>query len=203
MNIAILGSGNIGETLGKKWAQAGHTIQFGVRDPQKAEVQSLVSALRSKASAADVARAIDFGEAVLFAIPGAAMEGTITANASALNGKLLIDAANKFGAPVMNSQAIFSARTPQANVYRAFNTYGWENFEAAEINGVPGDLFYCGPDGQPRAQMERLITDVGLRPLYVGGSDQVDTVDSILRLWFTLVSQRKMSRHTMFKVLTE
>jgi 8-hydroxy-5-deazaflavin:NADPH oxidoreductase len=33
MQIAILGAGNIGRTLGAKWAAAGHAVVFGVRDP--------------------------------------------------------------------------------------------------------------------------------------------------------------------------
>ena len=33
MKIAILGAGNIGGTLGAKWAAAGHAVVFGVRDP--------------------------------------------------------------------------------------------------------------------------------------------------------------------------
>jgi predicted dinucleotide-binding enzyme len=32
MNIAIIGTGNIGSTLGKTWANAGHKIFLGVRD---------------------------------------------------------------------------------------------------------------------------------------------------------------------------
>jgi predicted dinucleotide-binding enzyme len=35
INIAILGAGHIGGTLGRKWAAAGHDIFFGVRDPEK------------------------------------------------------------------------------------------------------------------------------------------------------------------------
>ena len=32
MKIAVLGAGNIGGTLGKKWLAAGHEVVFGVRD---------------------------------------------------------------------------------------------------------------------------------------------------------------------------
>jgi predicted dinucleotide-binding enzyme len=32
MNIAILGSGNVGSALGTGWAKAGHQIKLGVRD---------------------------------------------------------------------------------------------------------------------------------------------------------------------------
>ena len=58
MNIAILGAGRIGGALGKKWAAAGHSIHFGVRDPDKPATRELVQALGKQASAGSVAEAI-------------------------------------------------------------------------------------------------------------------------------------------------
>ncbi len=204
MNIAILGAGNIGWVLGKKWHEAGHAIRFGVRNPDKPEIQTLVKSLGKNTSASMLDEAIQFGEVVVFAIPGGVMAETITAYASALDGKILVDAANNLaaGSTTANSMATFAAQTPKAQVYRAFNCYGWENFEDTTFDGVPSDLFYCGPDGAPRSIMEKLIADVGLHPLYVGGTDQVEIVDSVLRLWFALVRGQKMGRKLAFKVLT-
>ena len=76
MKIAVLGAGNIGGTLAKKWAKAGHSICFGLRDPGKPYAQELVKSLGSAASASSIAEAIDFGEIVVFAIPGPSMEET-------------------------------------------------------------------------------------------------------------------------------
>jgi hypothetical protein len=45
--------------------------------------------------------------------------------------------------------------------------------------------------------MERLISDVGLRPAYLG-PDKQDLVDSVLPLWFTL-AQRRGQRHLTFR----
>jgi len=33
MKIAVIGAGNIGRTLGSKWAAAGHEVVYGVRSP--------------------------------------------------------------------------------------------------------------------------------------------------------------------------
>ena len=40
MKIAILGAGNIGGTLGKKWLKAGHEVIFGVRDIRSAKTRA-------------------------------------------------------------------------------------------------------------------------------------------------------------------
>jgi predicted dinucleotide-binding enzyme len=201
MNIAILGAGRIGGTLGKKWAAAGHTIIFGMRDPQKPRTQELIQSLRGQASAGSIAGAIAFGEVVLFAVPGSAMDEIIVNHAAALNGKIIIDAANKIGAAVVNSLPAFTTQTPHAQVFRAFNNLGWENFENPLYDGTPADLFFSGPDGQPREKVEQLIADVGLRPVYLGGPELTGLVDELFKLWFTLVSGRNMGRQIAFKLL--
>ena len=201
MNVAILGAGRIGGTLGRKWATAGHNIRFGVRNPNKSETQELIRDLNGRASATNMADAIAFGEVVVFAIPGAAMDETIAAHAAALDGKIVIDATNKMGKAVANSLPSFTAQTPKALVFRAFNNLGWENFEDPNYNGVPADLFYSGPEGQPRAKVEKLIAEVGLRPIYLGEPEQASLVDDLLKLWFTLVSSRNMGRKIAFKLL--
>src|SRR5450432_1091088 len=202
MKIAVLGAGKIGGTLGKKWTKAGHSVRFGVRDVHKPQLQELLQSAGANASASSVPEAIDFGEVILFAIPGTMMSETIAANAAALDGKTIIDSANRVAEPIVNSYAMFAAHTPKANVYRAFSTLGWENFENPTFGDVPADLFYCGPDGAPRPAIEALITAVGLRPIYVGGTDHGEVVDGLFKLWFSLVRGQKMSRAMAFKLLT-
>ncbi|MEP7289838.1 MAG: NAD(P)-binding domain-containing protein [Chloroflexota bacterium] len=201
MNIAVLGTGHIGGTLGNKWAKAGHTVRFGARDPQKAELQELLKSIGENASASSIAEAIAFGEVVLFAIPGTVMDATIADHAKALKGKIIIDSANKMNTTPRNSMAIFAALVPAAKVYRAFNAYGWENFETPTFDNITADLFYCGPNGESRAVMDKLIADIGLEPMYLGGAEQAELVDALLALWFTLAIGQKMGRHLALKVL--
>ncbi len=202
MQIAVLGARNIGGTLGKKWARAGHTVVFGVRNVDNPEVQELVNSLGENASVNTIANAIAQGEIVVFAIPAAAMDETIATYAQALDGKVVIDTTNKFGTPVMNSAATFAARTPGAQVFRAFNSLGWENFENPQFGDVQADLFYCGPEGEAQVQVEKLIADVGLRPIRVGNLDSIQLVDAVAGLWFAMVRGLGKGRHVAFKVLT-
>ena len=102
----------------------------------------------------------------------------------------------------MNSFATFQTQTPHARVFRAFNTLGWENFADPVFDGIQADLFYCGPDGDTRKVVEQLITDVGLRAIWLGAEDKVSLVDSVGALWFALVFGQGKARHLAFKVLT-
>lgn len=164
MKIGILGAKIIGSTLGKKWAAAGHHIVFGVRNTQNPQVLSLAKSLGENTNVGTIAEAITFGDVIIFAIPGQAMDGTIAANADILDGKIIIDAANKMGGSVMNSIETFRSLTPNAQVFRAFSNLGWENFESPIINGIQVDLFYCGDDGESHNKVKDLIRDINPIP---------------------------------------
>jgi predicted dinucleotide-binding enzyme len=151
-----------------------------------------------------VAEALAAADVVLVAVPGGAVDQLVEENSAALDGKIIIDAANKIGSGgPLNSLATFEAKTPNARVYRAFNTLGWENFDNPVIGGLQADLFYCGPDHDDRQLIDRLISDVGLRPVWVGGLQEIDHVDALLWLWFALARNRGYGRHLAFKLLTE
>src|SRR5947207_12843924 len=93
--IAILGAGDIGATLGRKWAKAGHTIAFGVKNPASERAQSLREELGEHILIGSPEEALAESDIVLLAVPGAAVEEIITANAQLLDHKIIIDATNQ------------------------------------------------------------------------------------------------------------
>ena len=73
MNIGIVGSGNIGATAAKLFANAGHDVAVSnSRGPES--LVPLVEEIGSNARAATVEEAADFGEVVLVAMPFFAYE---------------------------------------------------------------------------------------------------------------------------------
>ncbi len=207
LRVAVIGAGNIGATVGKKWVAAGHEVTFGVHDPAGARARALRAELGEQARIGTAAEALEAGEVALLAVPAAAMDEVIRGHAALLDGKIVIDAANRIGnlasGGPLNSFAMLEAHAPGAQVFRAFNSLGWENFAEPVFQGVQADLMYCGPDGEARQVVERLIADVGLRPVRLGGGEVVGVVDSLLPLWFTMSQRGGWGRHFAFKVLSE
>lgn len=202
LTIAVLGAGNIGGIIGRKWVSAGHKVVFGVNDINGKNAQSLRSELGERAKIGTIAEALSSNPDVVFiAIPGTAMESTIAQYASQLDGRIIIDSTNRMGASTMNSFASLQQHTPNARIYRAFNTYGYENFANPEFDGIQADLFFCGTEGDSRATVEQLISEVGLRPVYLGGVGQVGIVDGIAGIWFALAFGQNKGRHLAFKML--
>jgi predicted dinucleotide-binding enzyme len=200
MKITVLGIGNIGGTLGKKWTAAGHEVLFGVRDVTAVKVQTLTT--ETNTTAAPIPEAIAQGEVIVFAIPGTAVPDIISANQAALNGKIIIDATNNIRDAVMHSLPLFADNLPQAHLFRVFNSLGWENFAEPTIGGQQGDHFYCGDSGEAQTAVHTLIADIGLRPIYIGGNEQAAILDNLTRLWFILAVGQGNGRHLAFKTLS-
>ncbi len=138
-------------------------------------------------------------EVVVLAVPGAAAKDVLASLDAALAGKVVIDATNDIqGAGKLHA---LEELTDGAYPVRAFNTLGWENFADPVVDGVQADLFYAAEEGRGNEVADRLIADVGLRPVWLGGVDAFDLVDSLTRLWFTLAFQRKVGRRLAFKML--
>jgi predicted dinucleotide-binding enzyme len=191
MRIAVIGKGNIGGSLGSKWRAAGHDVVYGARDgsgegPGGAPVRSIAGALED----ADV---------VLLAVPGKVVPDVVTEQGAALDGKTVIDAVNRIGAPEFDSRAIIAQAAPQARYVRAFNSLGWENF----ANPMPGTNMFFAADPDARATAEELINAVGLEPAFLGDASATATVDGLLPLWFALVQQNGGNRRVALRIITE
>jgi 8-hydroxy-5-deazaflavin:NADPH oxidoreductase len=186
-SIAVIGSGNIGGTIGEAWRRAGHDVAYASRSPEPPRTVAIPDAI----SGADV---------VLLAIPGAAVPELLGEHGSALAGRVVIDATNDVGGERLHHGDAYAQLAPGARFARAFNSLGFELFADPTIGGETADLFWCGPEA---AGIEQLIGDVGLRPVRVGEIDAIDVVDGVCRLWLTLVFRQGHPRRLAFRMLAD
>jgi predicted dinucleotide-binding enzyme len=215
--IAILGAGNIGKTIGRKWARAGHQLAFGVQNTSTERAEALQADLDLPASTivGTPSDALMNAEVVLLAVPGEVAAQVVTDHAVLLDGKIIIDATNYIEdmARVMATQKLEQAvpfnalaalwqAAPNARIYRAFNIYGWEVFDNADFGGESPHLIYAGTEGPERTLVEQLVREVGLEPLYAGGFERFSLVDNILPLFFNLAVLQGLGRNLGIRVLT-
>src|SRR5262249_61800387 len=90
---AVIGAGNVGGTLGKRWARAGHEVAFGARDPVEAKVAALVRESGPGARAASVPEAAREAAVVVLTVPWDSARDALAA-AGDLRGRILIHATN-------------------------------------------------------------------------------------------------------------
>jgi predicted dinucleotide-binding enzyme len=194
MEIAVIGTGGIGGTLGRAFAIAGHGVSFGSRTP---ETDAVVG--NTRAQVTSIADALQPAQVVVVTVPGKAVDEFVATHRQRLTGKLVLDATNRVGAPVAHSASTYAA-LPGVRYARVFNSLGVENLADPDFGGISADMFFSAPEGADRAIVEELISAVGLRGVYVGDG-QADVVDGVLRLWFALAIGQRHGRHLAFRML--
>ena len=191
MRIAVIGKGNIGGSLGAKWAVAGNDVVYGARGAGTGDTGP------GGAPVLGIREALEGAEVVLLAVPGKVVPDVIDEHKAALADKVVIDAVNRIGAPEFDSRALLGQAAPQARYVRAFNTLGWENF----VTPVPGTNLFFAADPDARQAAEELIRAVGLEPAFVGDAAATPTVDALLPLWFALVKQNGGNRRLALRMI--
>lgn len=190
--IAVIGTGDVGSALGPEFAAQGHTIIYGSREPQRADVVQLVQRTGSDASAAQPASAVENADIVVLAVPGTAAVD-IARSLGDLAGKILLDPSNvidrageevRHGAPGKSSNAqMIQAVQPRANVVKAFNTVNWRVMVDPEIAGGPVTIPLAGDNNRAKAVVAELIEGMGLHAVDVGPLEFAHTLEEMLIMW--------------------
>src|SRR3989338_5537013 len=92
IKIGIIGSGNLGGTLGPLLVKSGHPVLFSSRHPE--ELKKLTDSLGPLARAGTVREALEFGDVIFVAVPYSAYPQLGKDYAREFAGKIVIDAGN-------------------------------------------------------------------------------------------------------------
>jgi predicted dinucleotide-binding enzyme len=199
VNIAVIGGGSVGGTLGRLWAANGHQIVFGVPDPAASKYQELIRAAGPNARAATVPQAASFGDVVVLATPWPATKSAIE-SAGSLARKIVIDATNPLAADLSaltigtnNSAGEEVARwAVGANVVKAFNTIGAVNFDNPRFGSETASMFICGDDAGAKSTVGALAAQLGFEVVDAGPLTAARTLEPMALLWIQLAYQQGM-----------
>lgn len=200
MKIAIIGAGHVGGALGKGWAKAGHSIIFGVRSPGQGKTQPPLAAIGAAATSLPVPDAIRAADLTVLATPWEAVQDLVTFNADNLRGKVLVDCTNPLSLNGDGSLSLSVGFTssgaeeierwaPGAQVAKAFNTYGWENFADSAYPGygnVKPAMFFGTDSEEARAMVAQLAVDLGFEPIHTGGLGMARSLEPLALMWIRL-----------------
>jgi predicted dinucleotide-binding enzyme len=208
MNIGIIGSGNVGGTLGTRWAHNGHRVAFASRDPQSEKSRKLVADAGEGAAATTVAEAVAASDVLLLATPWPAAEQALR-SAGNLGGKVLIDATNPL-LPTLEGLSIgchtsageqVAEWASGAKVVKAFNTVGADIMADPDFPGKRVAMFYCGDDAAAKKTVASLIAELGFDPLDAGPLMQSRVLEPFALLWITLAMKYGYGRDIAFELL--
>lgn len=195
MRIAVIGAGHVGGTLGRRWAEAGHAVTFGVRDAGRGSDAVKGGPLPAGARVASPAEAVRGAEAVLLATPwGAVPDAVREVGGGALDGVPLLDATNPLGPDLglvlgpggESGGERVQALAPGARVVKVFNTTGYENMRDPAYPGGPVTMCYAGDDPGAKAVAHRLAADLGFAPVDAGPLARSRELEHLAALWIGL-----------------
>src|SRR5215475_4777560 len=179
MKIGVIGAGNVGGTLGRRWAQGGHTVVFGVRDPAEEKVRSFLASAGAPARASRIEEVAAASAVVVLTVPWEAAHDAVR-RAGDLTGKVLVDVTNpvamgleglQHGLLVGHTTSAaeqVAAWAPGARVVKAFNTTGFGNMQDPRYGPQAATMFLCGDDGEAKAMVTQLGEDLGFEMLDTG-----------------------------------
>ena len=173
MNIGIVGSGDIGSTLGRLWAKAGHKVLFSFSHDQE-KLERLAEECGNGARATTPYEAVSLSEVVLFSVPWTQVEEALK-QIGRFDGETVIDTTNPYIDEQMHVQEFaentssseeIARRLEGANVIKAFNTLRDETLRDRTGQGLV--IFYAGDHPNLKTKIAQLIEDAGFVPYDVG-----------------------------------
>jgi NADPH-dependent F420 reductase len=174
--VAMIGTGNVGAALGRRFAERGHTVIYGSRNPTDADALALAAATGNGAVALTQAEAAARGDIVVLAVPWRAAE-EIVRGLGDLRGKIIVDPTNPrmmasdgfADYPIEDSNAERIARlAPDAHVVKAFSTLGAETMLDPTVAGGPVTVPIVGDDRAAKERVATLAREIGLEAVDVG-----------------------------------
>src|SRR2546423_5689666 len=159
MHIAIIGAGNVGGTLGKRFGEQGHQVIFATDHPKSSKGETSVGEAAKNA------------EIIVLAVPYSAVDDAI-ANCGDLSDKIVIDCTNTIAPDFSGVTEIeegsggqhVAAMAKPAKVVKAFNTIGFNIMANPKFPNGPATLLYAGDDEPAKKEVHQLAESIGFAP---------------------------------------
>lgn len=207
MKIAVIGAGNVGGTLGRRWAALGHEVTFGVRDPTREKYQGLVTLTGGRARLASNQQACADAALILLATPWSTTQAALS-QCGALEGKVVVDSTNPLGADLKltightDSGGEQVARWAKgAQVVKAFNTTGFNIMEDPVIQGQNPVMFVAGDEPAAKTVVLDLAGAIGFEAIDAGPLASARMLEPLAQLWIHCAYRQGLTRDYAFHLL--
>jgi predicted dinucleotide-binding enzyme len=194
MKIGILGTGVVGQSLGRGFAGRGHDVMIGSRDPASGKLDEWVAQSGGHGSAGTFAQAAAFGELLVLATSWEGTENAIRlAEPRNFEGKVVIDVTNPLdfssGAPKLalgwsdSGGEQVQAWLPGAKVVKAFNIITAGAMVDPDYPCGPPTMFIAGDDEGAVRQVSGICTEFGWEVVEIGGLEGARLLEPLAMLW--------------------
>jgi predicted dinucleotide-binding enzyme len=212
MKIGILGTGDVGRSLGHGFAALGHEVKMGARTAGHEKAMAWASENGASASQGTFAEAAAFGEILVVATLGSVLPEVVRqAGPQNFSGKVVIDPTNPLdfsaGQPDLKPKGtdsggeVLQRAIPDAKVVKAFNTINNTLMFRPKMDCGPPDMFIAGNDADAKKTVTRILNEFGWPTVYdFGGIEQSRWLEAMCIAW-VLACRSANSWRLGFKML--
>jgi 8-hydroxy-5-deazaflavin:NADPH oxidoreductase len=196
MQIAIVGSGDVGRSLGRAWRAAGHAVTVGTRDPAETRARPEWADVDLDLAAYGDLEA----EVFLNATRGETSFDALQAVGSALDGKVVIDTSNALDFSQGFPPSLFVSNTdslaeqlqralPEIRLVKMFNTMNNRVMAHPASLGQESTIFLAGNHEPARQTAAALARDLGWTDvLDLGDLTAARGLEMYLPLWLRIAN---------------
>ena len=197
--VAIIGTGDLGDSIGFRLAELGYTVVYGSRTPDSDRVKALVSLTGNGASAATQKEAARQGEIIFLAIPWPAMK-TVAQNLGNLDGKIVVDVSDPWtqgedGYPESqvetSSAELIQQWNPGAKVVKGLGTMGSMIIDdPASVDG-PVTIPVASDHQDAKERVAQIVDELGLDPVDFGPLRMARLIEALQIIYMIPLLQRR------------
>jgi predicted dinucleotide-binding enzyme len=205
--ISVLGTGNVGDTIGSKLINLGYLVMMGSRTTSNEKAQSFVAKHNGKATTGTFSDAASFADIIFNCTAGrASIDALLLAGAENLKEKILIDLSNPLdfskGMPptlsYVNTNSLgeeIQKTFPDLKVVKTLNTL-WCGLmvNPGMINDGDHHIFMCGNDDEAKAVVKQILNSFGWNDkniLDLGDITKARGTEMYLPLWLSIYGASK------------
>jgi predicted dinucleotide-binding enzyme len=195
MNVGIIGSGPVGQSLAKAFHNEGHFVMLGTRDVAKPGVVKFHK--DTQIAVGSFEQAAKHAELVVIATKGTAVEEALKlAGIKNFNEKIVIDTTNPIAdAPPTNGVIHFfttlenslmediQKQIPEAKVVKAFNIVGNSFMYKPYFDGGRPTMFICGNDVHAKKTVTNILDSFGWEVEDMGKVEAARAIEPLAMLW--------------------
>ncbi len=198
-NVALIGTGDMADSLGPRLAALGYRVTYGSRDPSSERVRALVAATGHGAAAATQAEAAQAGDIVFLLVAWPAMEA-VAQGLGDLKGKIVVDVSMPFaqgedGYPrsllATSSAEMIQGWNPGAKVVKAFAAQGSGIIDAPLSAGGKISVPIASDDRPAKLAVAGIADALGFDPVDFGPLHMARSIEALQMIYMIPYVQRR------------
>ena len=197
--VALIGTGDMGDSLGPRLAALGYHVVYGTRSPDSDRVRELLTLTGNGATAATQQQAAARGDIVFLLVPWPAME-TVAQSLGKLDGKIVVDISMPFeqgrdGYPqsmlATSSAEMIQGWNPGARVVKTLATQGSQIIDDPLSAGGPISVPIASDDRDAKLKVAAIIDSLGLVPADFGPLRMARSIEALQMIYMIPYVQRR------------